>query len=244
MICRRDSPASRPIERFLLISCWKDSHCSDFNAYPLFWYNAESGFWFDELQPYAGATFTSNLFTGQADSTSQLYLCPSYARAVGNAPPWPYTSDGWKTFGPYGYNWFGVGTDLPTLGLGGNALDANEPYDPPIKASDVVCPSQMVAITDANFSWAEPPNYSVGSSWLQLSIPALAIYGSDQSAQGVPLMLAADKRRHDAGRRNVLFCDGHVDCLTWPQLFNFHDYTVLSLWNNDHQPHPELTEGW
>jgi len=70
------------------------------------------------------------------------------------------------------------------------------------------------------------------------------IYGSLQSLPGTPAFLSTDQRRHDAGRRNIVFCDGHVDCLTWPQLFNFHDYNVLSLWNNDHQPHSELTEGW
>jgi prepilin-type processing-associated H-X9-DG protein len=70
------------------------------------------------------------------------------------------------------------------------------------------------------------------------------IYGNLQSLPGTPAFLSVDQRRHDVGRRNIVFCDGHVDCLGWPQLFNFHDDNVLSLWNNDHQPHPELTEGW
>ncbi len=44
--------------------------------------------------------------------------------------------------------------------------------------------------------------------------------------------------------RNIVFCDGHVESLTPRQLFDYHDDTVLSLWNKDYLPHQELTQGW
>jgi prepilin-type processing-associated H-X9-DG protein len=46
------------------------------------------------------------------------------------------------------------------------------------------------------------------------------------------------KIRH-LGLWNVVFCDGHVECLTAAQLW-YPCNNVAQRWNRDHQPHPEF----
>ena len=77
------------------------NYTGDFRAYPLYYYSlvpnamggvvdgsdgsdqtSEWAYWQDELAPYSRANWTTNLYAGIADSTSQLYLCPGYALAV------------------------------------------------------------------------------------------------------------------------------------------------------------------
>jgi len=231
------------------------SYAADCNAYPWAYYAIplgrplaySGGNWSFFLESYSGAKWGVNLYAGKADSTSQLYLCPSYAKAVDPvlAVPDSTNADGALSgAGAYGYNANGIGNgeNSPNLGLGDMGGDY---ITPPTRPSDVLCPSQMIAIGDASFELLNS-NLDGLSGVINLSVIDYGryIYGSLRSSPGVGPLLSIDRRRHDGGRRNIVFCDGHVDCLAWPQLFNFHDYNVLSLWNIDHQPHPELTEGW
>src|SRR5580658_5681724 len=71
------------------------NYTGDYKVYPLFNYSRyvsppliADPYWYDELQPYTGSTMNTNVYAGMADSTSQLYLCPNYARAVGAVPIW------------------------------------------------------------------------------------------------------------------------------------------------------------
>jgi prepilin-type N-terminal cleavage/methylation domain-containing protein/prepilin-type processing-associated H-X9-DG protein len=236
------------------------NYAGDYKAYPRYLYFrempypnvAEYVFWQDELEPYAGARWSTNLLFGKADSAGQLYLCPSYARAVGGAGVWPYPDDdAYKQWGPYGYNSFGVGfTNLAngSLGLGGgNVFLTTSDIQVPTRDSEVLSPSHMVAIGDANFGplGPNPPYPMVGGNSLDFGGGAFLFYVYGQNPPGLaPMMLAADARRHDGSRRNIVFCDGHVESLTPRQLFEYHDDTVLSLWNKDYLPHQELTQGW
>jgi prepilin-type N-terminal cleavage/methylation domain-containing protein/prepilin-type processing-associated H-X9-DG protein len=231
------------------------SYAADCNAYPWAYYAIplgrplaySGGNWSYFLEPYTGAKWGANLYAGKADSTSQLYLCPSYARAVDSVLAVPDSTDtdgALSGAGAYGYNDNGVGNgeNSPNLGLG---VPGGNYFNSPTRPSDVLCPSQMIAIGDASFDLLNS-NLDSLSGEINLSVIDYGryIYGNLQSSPGVGPFLAIDRRRHDGGRRNIVFCDGHVDCLTWPQLFNFHNDNVLSLWNIDHQPHPELTQGW
>ena len=235
-------------------------YTQDFQAYPQAIYIISAppqplsdGFWFDELAPYAQAKWTTNLFAGLADSTSQLYLCPSYARAVGNLAPWPSDDLGpyaWKAYGAYGYNMYGVGGELvtngdgyfpsgPGLGLGGGFLSngmSTTTYIPPTKVSYVLSPSHMVAVGDANFTEVNLPSLPIaGSSDLEFAGGAIEFQTNTS-----PLSLAsltADQRRHSGPRRNIVFCDDHVEGLGLAQLFNNQDNAVKSLWNSDCLPH-------
>jgi prepilin-type N-terminal cleavage/methylation domain-containing protein/prepilin-type processing-associated H-X9-DG protein len=228
------------------------SYTEDCNAYPWAYYALPLGTplsysvftWYTSLEPYCHATWSANLYAGIADSSSQLFLCPSYPRAVGPIPNSPDGTEGGGDYGPYGYNDNGVGngTNSPNLGLG---VMGGSYSTPPTKPSDVLCSSQMIAIGDASFMpLPTMPDYLAGEINFSVIDYGRYLYGSLQSSSGTPAFLSIDRKRHGGGRRNIVFCDGHVDCLAWPQLFNFHNDNVLSLWNNDHQPHPELTQGW
>ena len=219
------------------------SYTGDFYVFPLLSYGAPGApvlggrliCWSDALKPYSHAAWSSNLFAGIADSTSRLYLCPSFAQAVGSIPGWPSDwGDGWQAFGPYGYNSQGMG--LGSLGLGAPGTMI------PTKASDVVCPSQMIAVGDANWT-PTPLSYIpvglIGLYDLVYFDGAIQIYSVNTPAIR-PEVLAKDRGRHESGGRNILFCDGHVEFLGWPQLFDPKSDTVLSLWNTDHRPHRDL----
>ena len=122
----------------------------------------------------------------------------------------------------YGYNAFGVLNfgvlQVPDLtnspGLGGK-LRSNSQGFAPIPESEVVAPSEMMAIGDS---------FTGGSYfWRGRDLDYLERAGFASS-------------RHN-GKVNVVFCDGHVES---PQLkFVFTDTSDAALvrWNRDHQPH-------
>jgi prepilin-type N-terminal cleavage/methylation domain-containing protein/prepilin-type processing-associated H-X9-DG protein len=233
-----------------------ESYTADFKDYPLYVYGLAilpstgdpNVFWQDALKSYCGAKWSTNLLAGIADSTSQLYLCPSYARAVGSIALWPDPGDGWKTYGTYGYNVFGTSVTNGGLGLGGGGIGLSiviDGSDLATKENDVLNPSRMIAIGDATFgAWAPPPlpnDSVVGYSNLQFAQAAYDFYKVAPSQYPmVQMALATDAKRHDASRRNVVFCDGHVDCLTPAQLFDYQNDAVLRLWNKDFLPHSNL----
>jgi prepilin-type N-terminal cleavage/methylation domain-containing protein/prepilin-type processing-associated H-X9-DG protein len=233
------------------------NYTTDYRAYPLMFYVRQvpppfdsDVNWPDELQPYSSAKWSTNLYAGRADSTSQLYLCPSYARAVGASvvAPWPnaVAPGFWYTFGAYGYNWYGttqIVLDDGVLGLGGGELNGDMFVNTPTTENDVLNPARMIAIGDANFGPCIPQiNLTVGINWLQFGVPASVYYGygGNPPAGTIPQCLSADARRHEGSRKNIVFCDGHVECLTPKQLVNSDDDTVRSLWNKDYLPHRDL----
>jgi len=224
-----------------------NSYTLDFNAYPLG--SAINGYpyvlWHDLLQPYAHAQWGTNLLFGRADSCSRLYLCPSYARSTGSSEIWPTALGGWQLFGPYGYNCDGTGPEpVGHLGLNGDGTFTNF-TDPPTPANEILAPSDMIALGDANIYPFNLPNQPaqcvVGEIDLQyiymVENPFLFLYGPPSP---IPrMMFAADQNRHDQGRRNIVFCDDHVECLASNQLFHPADPSVRRRWNKDHQSHPE-----
>ena len=145
----------------------------------------------------------------------------------------PSVSSGWiqNRFQSYGYNAFGIGTNLDSLGLGGHYGFAHAQagrvsiVKPPVNALDIVNPSEMIAIGDgfdgngsqlfqgANFLWRHD------SYW-----------GSHETT-------ISDSRHH--GKANVVFCDGHVESPTLAFLFADTSDAALCRWNRDHQPHRE-----
>jgi prepilin-type N-terminal cleavage/methylation domain-containing protein/prepilin-type processing-associated H-X9-DG protein len=236
-------------------------YTGDFKAYPQAVYFADApaslteSYWSDELAPYTKAKWSTNLFAGIADSTSQLYLCPSYPRAVGTLGPWSSAFSpeySWKVYGPYGYNSYGVGNELitngsgyfppgPGLGLGGGFLSNGmslTTFVPATKESYVLSPSHMIALGDANF-------IQISLSTLSAAIVGVNDLGPGEGViewQASPYspylaQLSADQRRHNGARRNIVFCDGHVESLGLPQLFNYQNDAVMSLWNSDFLPH-------
>ena len=113
----------------------------------------------------------------------------------------------------YGYNSGGVVSDEnadDNFGLGGRPSTQT-----PLKDSEVLNPSEMMAIGDV---FEQRP-----------ALTRESVYG---------LALVAYQRHQ--GHANVVFCDGHVESPTLPFLFTDTSDTALSRWNRDHQPHREL----
>ncbi|MGD0085616.1 MAG: prepilin-type N-terminal cleavage/methylation domain-containing protein [Verrucomicrobiota bacterium] len=113
----------------------------------------------------------------------------------------------------YGYNSGGVVSDEnadDNFGLGGRPSTQT-----PLKDSEVLNPSEMMAIGD-----------------VFTQRPAL----TRESVYGLALLAY---QRHQ-GRANVVFCDGHVESPTLNFLFVDTSDAALSRWNLDHQPHREL----
>ena len=151
-------------------------------------------------------------------ATNTPYQCPAYKSLLAR-----FTWYGF--FGSYGYNVWGTGGD--SLGLG-------PPSDrPPISESQVVAPSDMVAMGDSRMTFVVAGGNDNGSPLP----PLVAWAGSDQlfpsaSSTNAPYYPA----RHGNGY-NVLFCDGHVSAFKPELLFNY--FRAAAMWNNDHLPHPE-----
>jgi prepilin-type N-terminal cleavage/methylation domain-containing protein len=202
------------------------SYTADGKDYPLYSYwlyrpgpgadsplTNEMCYWSDELAPYTKALWGSNLYAGLSDSTSQLYMCPGFARVVppglADAPgqygqtlaDFMAPIGGWKGFGAYGYNWagnFDVGTDPWGYGLGG-------PYGnvgtlPEVPENAVLSPSQMIDLGDSCIN--EMPGY-VGQDFVA---PAyiycdntyqILQFGPEFGGEGG--YLSREMKRHPAG---------------------------------------------
>jgi prepilin-type N-terminal cleavage/methylation domain-containing protein/prepilin-type processing-associated H-X9-DG protein len=145
--------------------------------------------------------------------------------------PAAYAPQGQEAYEDYGYNSYGMlaPTDTNSLGLGGHNVwmgGLNRPA-PPVHESEVVSPSEMMAIGDG-FKGGNGVVVDGRYLWL------LRTYG-------VQDYLGSTKRsyaRHQ-GKASVVFCDGHVESPTLQFLFEDTSDEALSRWNRDHQPHRE-----
>ncbi len=143
-----------------------------------------------------------------------VWRCPS---AIFSADYYPssFTAEDRSNFPAvsYGYNLFGVSAKTwrtNALGLYGHYLSYSIK---PISESEVVYPSDMMAMGDV----------LAGGNFLRE--PDLA----ESKAASI---------RHQ-GKFNVVFCDGHVESTTLQFLFTDTSDAALSRWNRDHQPHRE-----
>jgi prepilin-type processing-associated H-X9-DG protein/prepilin-type N-terminal cleavage/methylation domain-containing protein len=129
----------------------------------------------------------------------------------------------------YGYNAFGSGIyGFPrnNLGLAGHYPDRpNEYVLPviPISESEVVNPSDMMAIGDSFDLSTNGDNTT-------------AFRRADWAGQNNKNLNPASRHQ---GRANVVFCDGHVESPTLQSLFVDTGDEALSRWNRDHLPHRE-----
>jgi prepilin-type N-terminal cleavage/methylation domain-containing protein/prepilin-type processing-associated H-X9-DG protein len=118
----------------------------------------------------------------------------------------------------YGYNVYGVAPRRPSreatvLGLRGRYVSPTTIYAP-VRESDVVKPSEMMAIADS---------FTGEITFMRIDPAVLEKRGFASS-------------RHQ-GRVNVVFCDGHADSPMLKFVFEDKNDTALARWNLDHQPH-------
>ncbi len=149
-----------------------------------------------------------------------VWLCPS-VRSKGILG---------RDFNSYGYNAYGVGASLDSLGLGGHygfthvpAVGMPPVVKPPVSVSDIVAPSEMMAVGDGFHGTGTELFPGQGLFWRHSSFEGF-------SDAGKP------KARHQ-GKANVVFCDGHVESLTLKVLFEDTTDAALVRWNRDHLPH-------
>ena len=152
--------------------------------------------------------------------SSGIWVCPSV--------PSSWIQNGFES---YGYNAFGIGTNLDSLGLGGHYGFAHTQggiysvVKPPINALEVLNPSEMMAIGDGFDGNASELFQGSNFLWRHNS------YWGDRETS------TADVRHQ--GKANVVFCDGHVESPTLAFLFEDTSDAALSRWNRDHLPHRE-----
>ncbi len=153
-----------------------------------------------------------------------IWHCPSAYRPA-SFPNQPYVLG----YDDYGYNSFGMSeqTDTNALGLGGHYVWNDLYYPPPaVNISEVVAPSEMMAIGDGFMG-----NNGIirdGEQILWRTYNVTNFFDSTKRAYA----------RHQ-GKANVVFCDGHVESPTLQFLFEDTSDTALVRWNRDHLPHRE-----
>lgn len=202
-----------------------------YHCYPLFLNpNSRNGPYPEQHGSWVAALQHSELADGQPNSSkTKVYLhegvwqCPAALR--------PSELPANKSYLSYGYNAYGMSADTERnpLGLGRHTVSDSTSTDPdvrPVKDSEVVSPSETIAIGDG----------FEGANGI-LRDGGLALWRRN----GVVDYLGSTKRsysRHQ-GKANIVFCDGHVESPTLKSLFEDTTDTALSRWNLDHQPHRE-----
>jgi prepilin-type processing-associated H-X9-DG protein len=193
-----------------------------------------------------GGVFPSNLprvpynYERLADGTvsylgpvNSIWVCPWYNRVRGWVAP---------ANGSYGYNMVGA-TDADLQGLGLSGRWTNGVWAP-TRESQVVNPSEMIAVCDAVL---KTDSIRGGGELPLTGWPSLTGFGDltsivlESIIPGLPAndpAVQAMKQRH-ATRWNVCFCDGHIECLRPIGLFDMDNPDQRRRWNNDHHPHSE-----
>jgi prepilin-type processing-associated H-X9-DG protein/prepilin-type N-terminal cleavage/methylation domain-containing protein len=179
---------------------------ADNHAYPLFVnVDFKKGGYPEHYQNWEIALENEGLASKQSKSwwKEGVWLCPSAERPSDFPTNAFYTS--------YGYNAYGYSTNLN--GLGGHNLPQSGTLAPPIGESEVVNPSDMMAIGDT--------------------------FGGVVFFRYTNLAKSNKANSRHQGKANVVFCDGHVESPTLQFLFEDTSDEALSRWNRDHLPHRE-----
>ncbi len=139
-------------------------------------------------------------------------------------------SDSSQGYVSYGYNSHGIvgsPTDLP-LGLGGKGGENGAAFAPPVKATEVVKPVEMIAIGDSFFGWR---TFIIDGRY--------GAIGLRFSLSGIEGETTHALKRH-SGFGNYVFCDGHVEALRLQRLYlDVAKSGLARLWNLDNEPHLE-----
>jgi len=223
------------------------AYLGDFAAYPLAIGPPIDGdpsriLWMQRLEPYVGDKWSPD--TARYDSAHLtgaqprgVYSCPSYNRVKGLY--WIYR-DG--AIGAYGYNAiegpFGaVGSQVELLSLG--RWDAG---NRPVSESQVIVPSQMIAIGDSQLIQLSgmPANAANDIDGLNVApSPQNSLISDDINFHPEATASAsttATLRRH-GGQWIMVFCDGHSEQGRGRTFFDWRSDEVLKLWSRDNRAH-------
>ena len=157
--------------------------------------------------------------------SSQL---PGALDQYGNPSPWLVT---YNSRFSIGYNDWGVNlNNVPQLGLGGDTSGGF--YQGVVKDSEVVAASQMINLADTR---ALPASQDSGS-WEANLDPTDT---QDNSSSGFSGQLPSNRHNYKC---DVGFCDAHVEIAIRNDMVNpLMNAPWRHRWNNDNQPHNEVT---
>jgi prepilin-type N-terminal cleavage/methylation domain-containing protein/prepilin-type processing-associated H-X9-DG protein len=199
--------------------------------------------WQRQLQTYTGGA-KQTFYPGTSTRVEYAgFLCPSYLHLGGAFFPLNNC---------YAYNVQGFGQDFLTdgyscLGLGGDVMggSGNGAWVRPVRESAVVQPSDMVAIADAPVTGPAGELNFTGNDNLSQGVVLEFWYGSGLGFSGQIPPAKYSGTRSCIGKRhgqrwNVVFCDGHVETLSNPQLWDNFSDAVLMRWFRNHQANRDL----
>jgi prepilin-type N-terminal cleavage/methylation domain-containing protein/prepilin-type processing-associated H-X9-DG protein len=158
---------------------------------------------------------------GWLEEPKSVWDCPAASR-----PPSFPTDMGYVDYGFNGYGLFSL-KETKVLGLGGhNYNSATGSFGSPVAESEIVSPSEMMAIGDG----------FVGNKGL-VQDGRSGLWRTDDVTEDAESIKRSHARHQ--GKANVVFCDGHVESPTLKFLFEDTSDAALSRWNRDHLPHRE-----
>lgn len=193
---------------------------TDNHTYPLLVNpHSEMVVWEQALQKYELSPTDTNRFSKWIEHG--VWKCPTANKPAN----WPEHTG----YVSYGYNWYGMSArkDTNSLGLGGHYVwNASRLPAPAVNESEVVSPSEMMAIGDG---------FHGGNGIVEDG--AWVLWRSFDAKD----MADSTRRSHSRhqGKANVVFCDGHVESPALKFLFEDTSDVALVRWNRDHQPHRE-----
>ncbi len=218
------------------------SYVDDSQYYPPMEFNETNNaasapfiYWHNRLEAYTRTAWTT--WDPEAPVVPRPHTiqdCPSYARLLPPSELLPFAS-------AYGYNAAGfcVFSQPTTHGLSGSGMWTLERTHF-ISGSDVLCPSDMVAVGDS--CPASDGSESIG---LDLIVPydgtdyELGLTAANPVPGGTGLSDSGLIKQRHAGQWNFVFCDGHTEHRRTREMFDARQANVVKRWNRDHQPHPE-----
>jgi prepilin-type N-terminal cleavage/methylation domain-containing protein/prepilin-type processing-associated H-X9-DG protein len=248
-------------------------YLNDFQTFPPVWVTngpppAVPTWWYDQLETRAGlrvgTTWVPAVGWGSEGMTyalpsTHIRVCPAYAR-LGGANGGIQAS--------YSYNVQGCMGGAGDLGLGGDSpyfIQSTGLYEPPflldplrpIRENEVVCPSDMIAVFDAQLEYPMIPEVvngitykfygnAIASYLCGGTLYALGLVDSSLAAVYEGAQCAALQSQRHNGMWNVVFCDAHVESLRTKDLWGtFHTWgtgtgdldNIRKRWNRDHLPH-------
>ncbi|MGO9199633.1 MAG: DUF1559 domain-containing protein [Limisphaerales bacterium] len=211
---------------------WEFSETNSANSAPSF-------YWYMRLEPYTKTAWTAWLPIAPVGPRPRtIQDCPSFARLPGRLEP---------PFSAYAYNAGGFTPEVgPSMGLSGRRWwsSANSVGDAFLPGSDVLCPSDMVAVGDSPLVGDVGPPMPMGFYMLMPykgTDYALGYTNETTDMVGgiASVSLYYLLQRH-AGRWNFAFCDGHTENRRTQEMFDPKQGHEVKRWNKDDQPHPEM----
>lgn len=212
-------------------------------------------YWYTRLTNYTGERFASG--TNGIPATYGIKTCPAFGRLGACMMGGGETAT--EIVAGYAYNNTGFNPLAgKELGLGGLVLRPGAPPDNTVRPggvrltrdTDVVCPSDMIAIGDSQLS-AININPLGTIAWTSTRFPDMALFDSVLVELGLPTVAhigdagagARFIRNRHSGRWNIQFCDGHTQSFRTKVLFDYHSDVVLQRWSRDHVAHAESLRG-